>query len=50
VQVLWHIYPENGEVYVYTGRKTVQICSDDDLCSAAPVPEDFVIPVNGLLA
>ena len=50
VQVLWHIYPENGEVHIYTGRKTVQICSDDDSCSAQPVMDDFVISVNELLA
>ena len=49
VQVDWHIFPENGEVYVYTGRKTVQICSDDDLCSAHPVLDDFSILVNELL-
>lgn len=49
VQVLWHIFPENREVYVYTARKTVQICSDDDLCSAQPVLDDFAISVNELL-
>ena len=50
VQVLWHVYPENGEVYIYTGRKTVQICSDDDLCSARPALDDFEISVNELLS
>ena len=50
VQVLWHIFPENGEVYVYTSRKTVQICSDNDICSAAPVLDDFTISVNELVA
>lgn len=49
VQVLWHIFPENGEVYVYISRKTVQICSDDDPCSALPVLDDFSITVNELL-
>lgn len=49
IQVLWHIYPENGEVYVYTGRKTVQICSDEDLCSAHPALNDFELSVNDLL-
>jgi len=49
VQVVWHVFPENREVYVYTSRKTVQICSDDDLCSAPPVLNDFVISVNELL-
>ncbi|MBC7571132.1 MAG: Uma2 family endonuclease [Spirosoma sp.] len=49
VQVLWHVFPETREVYVYTGRKTVQICSDDDLCSAQPTLNDFAITVNELL-
>ena len=50
VQVVWLIFPENREVHVYTGRKTVQICSDDDHCSAQPVLNDFTISVNELLA
>ncbi|GAB3492659.1 hypothetical protein GCM10027341_07020 [Spirosoma knui] len=49
VQVVWHIFPENREVHVYTGRKIVQICSDDDICSASPVLNDFQITVNELL-
>lgn len=50
VQVVWHIFPENREVHVYTSRKIVQICSDDDICSAHPVLDDFTISVNELLA
>ena len=37
IKVVWNIYPEPGLVYVYTSRKQVQICMDDDICSAAPV-------------
>lgn len=50
VQVLWHIFPENREVFVYTAGKTIQICADDDICSARPVLNDFSISVNDLLA
>ena len=50
VKVVWHIYPENGVVYVYTSRKQVKICTDNDVCSAAPVLTDFNISVNDLLA
>lgn len=50
VQVVWHIYPENQVVYVYTSRKSVKICTDDDICSAAPVLPDFEISVNELFA
>lgn len=49
VQVLWHIFPENREVFVYTSNKTVQICSGEDSCSAQPVLDDFLISVNELL-
>lgn len=49
VQVVWHIYPENREIHIYTSRKNVQICADDDLCSAQPVLPDFVVSVNLLL-
>lgn len=50
VQVIWTINPEQPVVYVYTSRKNVTICLDDDLCSAAPVLPDFAISVNALFA
>jgi Uma2 family endonuclease len=49
VEVLWHIYPDNQTIYVYTSRKTVKICTDDDVCSASPAIADFQISVNELL-
>lgn len=33
-------------VHVYTSRKQVQICTDDNICSANPVLSEFEIPVN----
>ncbi|MEA5460209.1 Uma2 family endonuclease [Arcicella sp. LKC2W] len=45
VKVVWHIIPEQEVVYVYTSRKDVKICFDDDICSAKPVLEDFEISV-----
>ncbi len=50
VQVVWHVYPENEVVYVYTSRKNVKICTEDDLCSAQPVLPDFELSVNDLFA
>lgn len=50
VQVVWHVYIENQVVYVYTGRKHVTICLEDDACSAAPVLPDFSLTVNQLFA
>lgn len=49
VQVVWHIYPENQVVYVYTSRKSVKICTDD-ICSASPVLLDFATTANELFA
>lgn len=50
VKIVWHIYPDNGVVYVYTSRKDVRICTDRDVCSAFPVMKDFEIPVRELLS
>ena len=48
VKVLWLIYPDNKTVQVYTSLKQAQICTDDDICSAKPVLEDFEISVNDI--
>ena len=48
VKVIWNIIPEHKLVYIYTSRKTVKICSDNDICSAEPVLPDFKISVNGI--
>ena len=50
VQVVWNILPEQEVVYVYTSRKHVTICLEDDICSAAPVLPDFTISINTLFA
>ncbi|MCU0325816.1 MAG: Uma2 family endonuclease [Spirosomaceae bacterium] len=50
VKVVWHILPQNQLVYVYTGRKQVKICTDDDICSAAPILPEFEISVNQIFA
>ncbi|GAA4398005.1 hypothetical protein GCM10023187_08060 [Nibrella viscosa] len=52
VKVVWNIIPdpEQQVVYVYTSRKHVTICLEDDICSAAPVLPDFAISVNELFA
>lgn len=48
VKVIWNIVPENKLVYIYTSRKIVRICSDNDICSADPVLPDFTITVNDI--
>ena len=49
VKIVWNIIPESQLIYVYTSRKNVMICSDDDICSAEPVLPDFKIAVNKIL-
>jgi Uma2 family endonuclease len=48
VQVLWHIFPEQRMVYVFTSPRDITVRFEDDICSAAPVLTDFEISVNGI--
>jgi Uma2 family endonuclease len=50
VKVVWLIFPENKSVHVYTSRRNVKICIENDICSAAPVLHDFEIGVDMLLS
>lgn len=49
VKVVWLILPEEKSVYVYTSRRDVKICIENDICSAAPVLPEFEIGVDVLL-
>ena len=48
VKVVWLIYPDENAVEVYTSRKDIKICTDNDVCSAKPVLENFEISVEEL--
>lgn len=48
VQVVWWVYPLYKEVYVYTSPKTVTICTDDDVLSAAPALPELTMTVAEL--
>jgi Uma2 family endonuclease len=50
VKVIWNIIPEQEVVYVYTSRRDVKICLENDICSAKPVLPDFEINVSTLFA
>jgi Uma2 family endonuclease len=50
VKVIWNIIPEQEVVYVYTSRRDVKICLENDICSAKPVLPDFEISVAALFA
>ncbi|MFY7912245.1 MAG: Uma2 family endonuclease [Emticicia sp.] len=48
-KVVWLIFPENKSVHVYTSRRDVKICIENDICSAAPILPAFEIGVDVLL-
>lgn len=48
VKVVWLIFPEEKMVQVYTSRRNVKICLDNDVCSAQPVLDGFEIGVDEL--
>lgn len=48
VQVVWLIFPNDQVVYVYTSPKTVTICTDDDILSAAPALPELTMKVAEL--
>ncbi len=49
VKVVWLIFPEEQSVHIYTSRRDVKICIENDICSAAPVLPEFEIGVDVLL-
>jgi Uma2 family endonuclease len=49
VKVVWLILPEEKSVHIYTSRRDVKICIENDICSAAPVLSEFEISVDVLL-
>ncbi|MFY8001682.1 MAG: Uma2 family endonuclease [Candidatus Kapaibacteriota bacterium] len=36
VQCVWYVHPDFKRVMVYSSRRTIQVCTDDDVCSASP--------------
>ncbi|MCS6989955.1 MAG: Uma2 family endonuclease [Chloroherpetonaceae bacterium] len=50
VQCVWLILPMRKKVSVFTSPKEVKICTDDDICSAAPAMSDFQITPNQLFS
>ena len=50
VKVLWHIFPEQKIIHVYSDSRTISICRNTDMCSAETVIDGFIISVNDVLA
>ncbi len=49
VRVVWIVIPEQRVVNIYSSRRDVRACLENDVCSAAPVLPEFEISVNDLL-
>lgn len=47
VKVVWQIFPKLEEVHVYRGMK-MEICSEEKICSAAPVLPDFELKASDI--
>lgn len=43
VRMVWHIFPDDREVHVYETPKRINICRDEDICSAEPVVPGFML-------
>lgn len=50
VKVIWHILPKQKTVYVFTSRRSIKVCLENDICSASPVLPDFEISVEDLFS
>lgn len=51
VQVVWHIFPQIGQIHIYSGKKLKQmtVCQGNDACPASPVLPGFVLAVSEIL-
>lgn len=49
-QVVWYIYPEQKQVWVYTNPKEVSICHEEDICSAEPAISEFKMHVSDVFS
>jgi Uma2 family endonuclease len=50
VRVVWQVYPQLRQVWVFHAITDVTVCSDDMLCSAAPALPDLRVTPNELFA
>ena len=50
VKVIWHIFPEQQEVYVYENPTRINVCRDEHPCSAESVIPGFALPARDVFA
>ena len=49
-QVVWYIYPEQKQIWVYTDPKEVTICHEGSVCSADPAIPGFSMNVSDVFS
>ena len=48
VKVVWHIFPNQRMVYVFTSIKNITVCLGDDVCSAEAAIAGYRMSVNDI--
>ena len=48
VKVVWHIFPNQRMVYVFTSIKNITVCLDEDVCSAEAAISGYRMSVNDI--
>ena len=48
ILVVWHIFPQQEQIYVYTSPIDVKICQGEMICSATPAVMDFQMTTNAI--
>ena len=48
VKIVWHIFPDNRMVYVFTSIKNITVCMGDDICSAEAAIAGYQMSVNDI--
>jgi Uma2 family endonuclease len=43
VEVVWHVFPEQQLIYIFTSPKLITVCEGDDICSANPALPQYTI-------
>ena len=48
VKIVWHIFPDDRMVYVFTSIKNITVCMGDDICSAEAAIAGYQMSVNDI--
>jgi Uma2 family endonuclease len=46
VKVVWHIFPKAKKILIFTSPNSITVCRDEDLCSAEPAIEGFILKAS----